>query len=457
MGIKDYHKWMKQKHPDAFNSKWLNTYDHMYIDLNFALHWAHYGAKNENQILGKLFALLDKIIFKVHPTKSITLANDGAAPVAKLLLQRNRRSDVSRTIDNFESSSLIFTPGTKFMTSIQPHLEKYMKKIELLYNVETKYIINCEGEAELKLKKKMMDNIDIFPDDTHIIISNDADIIAMFGTFNPKSYFNIFIYCDLRNDKDEIMSMGMLMHLHTNKYGMSKNFGKDFTLMSIFLGNDYLPKIAFSDLDKLWNAYMTWISEFEEGLVLKNMEINVDFFKHIIISMMSKTKNHLLSRFNLNEVKPIVYQSYCKGLLWCLDMYDKGQCICYNYMYDFDDVPHPLGLLFNLYLDPKILKCKIDPSPSINEQLYSILVFPKKAINLIDKKYHEFAQSCNILYEEEDCELCNNFYEKMKNYDKTDQKYKIIQKELKSHKNDHMRLNTTDIDNIVSEFTEEFC
>lgn len=458
MGITGYHKWMKQTHPGAFKDKWLDTYDHLYIDLNFALHWAHYGAKTTGAILGKLFAFLDKIIFKVYPTKSITIANDGPAPIAKLLLQRSRRSGAAREIENIETSSLIFTPGTEFMNSIQSSLEKYMEKIKLVYNVEANYMLGCEGEAELKLKKKIMDNIAQNSEDTHIIISNDADIVAMFGTFNIKSFFNVFVFCDLRINKEEIMSLGVLLEAHTSKYGLSRNFGKDFTFISIMLGNDYLPKVSFVDLDKLWDAYCLWVDQYKDGIIINDkLDINIPFMIQILETVISRTKNHLISRFDLDQYKPPVYQNYMEGLLWCMNMYNIGYCHCYKYMYEFqDETPHPLGLICNLFGNPEIAKFKDVRSPSINPDLYAILVFPRKAIKLINKKYHDFAENCDILHEEEDCKLCQEFYNQLALLNFKEKEYKEISKELKLHKKQHSRIVADDICEIVKDFSKEF-
>ena len=143
MGIKDYHKWMRETHPSAFKNKWLDFYDHVYIDINYALHYSYYGTKNQNQLLFRFFSLVEKIMLQTHPRKSINFANDGAAPIAKLLLQRERRATSSRTenFSNLESSSLIFTPGTNFMNSIQKTLDDFMEKIKLLIKITVKHYI----------------------------------------------------------------------------------------------------------------------------------------------------------------------------------------------------------------------------------------------------------------------------------------------------------------------------
>jgi 5'-3' exonuclease len=497
MGIKDYHKWMREAHPHAFKTAWLDTYDNIYIDINFALHYSHFGAKNENEIVGKLIWFIDTIITKFFPTRSIIIANDGPAPLAKLLLQRERRSGSCRKISDLKTSSLIFTPGTYFMNSIQSKLETYMNQIKKKYKVQVKYLIGCEGEAELKLKKQLTENIKKYSNDTHIIISNDADMIAMFGTLDVKSFFKVFICSNVgtNSKKDtEIISIGTLMDSHTNKYGMTKNFGLDFTLLSIMLGNDYLPKIQYVELDKLLSSYKKAIFNNQNGLVLNiNLEINIKLFVNILNGVIANTRMQYIDNFHMHNLNFSLYSNYMDGLLWCLDMYYQGECTRYNYMYENDENPHPFGLIFYMNLNPEICDLNTQTYPSMDSNLYSILVMPKKALSLIDSKYHSFSENsyCDILYEKELCLTCNDYYKKIDNANSniaqknlereldehTDtecevscetcsdfhqkindvknnikQEQKKIKKELKGHEDTHPRIIVNDIMDIVNQY-----
>jgi 5'-3' exonuclease len=453
MGIKDYHKWMRENYPSAFQSQWLDSYDNIYIDINYALHYSHFGAKTENEIVGKLIWFLESIIFTLFPTRSITIANDGPAPLAKLLLQRERRASCSRSMQNLETSSLIFTPGTKFMNSIKEKLQAYTDKIEKIYRINIDFKIGCEGEAELKLKKQISENIDKYPSDTHIIVSNDADIIAMFGTLNENSFNNVFICTNVGVGKHntEIISYGTLMNLHLKKCGKTKNYGLDFTLLSIMMGNDYLPKILCLDLDKLIASYKYCCRD-TRGLVLDDkLTLNIDFLTKLINGILCRTKSHHVV-ISFDSYNPSLYSNYMDGLLWCLDMYNRGQCVRYNYMYENDEKPHPLTLLLHIAIDPSICNINNSTFPSIDKNIYAVLVMPKCALSLIDSKYHSFAQKCDILYEKELCEKCNDFYDKLAKLDSKSAEYTEIKKKLKIHEVSHNRIIADDILNLLSLF-----
>jgi hypothetical protein len=458
MGIKDYHKWMKQSYPNAFKTQWLDFYDHLYIDINYLVHYVHYGSKTQNQILYKFFSCIERLVKTYNPTKSIIIANDGPAPIAKLLLQRERRIIASREIKGdtkeLNTSSLIYSPGTEFMDTIKEKIETFMEKIKLFYCIDVDYMIGCEGEAELKLKEKMAENIKKNKNDTHIIISSDADVIAMFGTFEYTDYYKIFICCNIKTM--EVISVGELMNYHTDKYGFSNKFGLDFTLISILLGNDYLPKISFCDLDKMWNSYKLFVDEYKDGLVDDKLNININFFTEILNGIISKTKYHYINKFSLDSFNLPLYSNYMEGMLWCLNMYNNGKCSRYNYMYQCDDSPHPYGLIMHLKLYPEIAKFNDEIYKSLNKNLYAILVLPQKAIELINKKYHDFANNYDILYEEELCEDCVKLHIEKSKYTREEEEYKKKSIELKNHRIKHRNITMDDIEEISNKFTETF-
>ena len=52
MGINNFHSWIQQQYKTAIKYKWLSSYDHVYIDLNYAL---HYISSSINSIVGLKF------------------------------------------------------------------------------------------------------------------------------------------------------------------------------------------------------------------------------------------------------------------------------------------------------------------------------------------------------------------------------------------------------------------
>ncbi|GBF89683.1 acyl-coenzyme A oxidase, peroxisomal [Raphidocelis subcapitata] len=91
MGIPGFSLWFSEKNKHAFVP--LNTVavDHIYIDLNSVLHTVLRRASSYDQFHALLHKRLDEILRTLAPRRSVMIAVDGPAPLAKLITQRERR------------------------------------------------------------------------------------------------------------------------------------------------------------------------------------------------------------------------------------------------------------------------------------------------------------------------------------------------------------------------------
>lgn len=465
MGIKDFHKWIQTDYSTSFEDHHDDLiFDHLYLDLNFALHKSSYSVKSVDQIYVKLCGFLDKMIQLISPMKSITFATDGVAPLAKLLLQRKRRLTHSRSelITNY--STLNFTPNTKFMETLEDKISSYVNFIKNVYCVDVVFKIKGHDEAELKLKHEMMKNIEKYPNDSHIIVTNDADVIVMLSTL--EHYENTYIFCEGINSK--ILSIGKLIKKHVKKVGASLYPHLDFTAVNMFAGNDYLPSISFFTFEKIWIAYKNVLKYDPRGLVDNKLNINKCFLKSLMVRILMQTKKNFTNKFQLNNYDKKLYDNYFDGLNWCLSTYTNGKCIRYDYMYSHKKKPDPFGIIM-ICDNNKIFNTEQTECAPLNKVLYGILVLPKKAKNLIDNKYHKFIEKTDIIYTEEDCKKCQQIYDKQRELNKKieeesdekkiiafkKEKNKLIQ-ELKKHKKSHKDLSLEDIKTISEKFEEKF-
>lgn len=446
MGIKDFNKNICSLYPDAFKTTWLESYDYVYIDLNFALHYCSHEVTTNDDIYYRLFKFIENILLEVNPTKKVYFATDGSAPLAKLLLQRERRSR------NKNSSSIQFTPGTQFMSNLKSETQLFMTYLSHVFNIKVEFLDEINDEAELKLKKKIMDN-SIDDGSTHLFVSNDADVILMLTTL--ENYSNVFIY-----DKKccHTLSICKLLDLHTDRVGLTENAGLDFTAINLMLGNDYLPKISYIDFNKLWDAYKSISTLNNEGLVNLNdkvVTINQSFFLKLMNQLISKMKPTFLNKPHPQELMSSMYENYYDGYAWCLTTYVSGICSRYNYMYGFSTTPHPLGLAINFFHMNSKFQCesRIESQP-LPPELYSILLLPKSQKCLINKRYHKFLNLCDILYVEESCERCKMFVQKISEESKLSKTQHA--KLYALHKKQHAILTLDDITEIANKFNCEF-
>lgn len=481
MGITNFHKMIKEHYPEAFKKKWINYYDNVYVDLNFVLHYCSFSSSSEEEVFSKVYTFFDNILVELSPTKSLTICSDGVAPLAKLILQRQRRLNVSKNLsennNNNNFTTMMFTPGTNFMKELKFKLSNYFDYISNVYGIQINYLDDRIDEAELKLKNKLMENMNQDKSATHVIVTNDADVVVMLTTL--KEIKNSFVFTRSNNQND-VLSIGKLIDLHTNKFGMSLNSNYDFALISIMMGNDYIPKIRLVDFDKLWNAYKSIIASNLVGLVNYDFTINYNFFVKLLNKIIELSKQKSTNYITIHNCFNSMYSNYLDGLTWCLETYQKGVCSRYDYMYEHQESPHPLGLIINILNNKKLLEVNKSKYDSISPELYAILVLPTTAKNLIDNKYHKFMNESDILYTNEKCQICKELLKEIKesklDLTKTEAEYdsdnsdesesedilkKIKQiklkntslsKKLTSHKKNHDQLSLNDIKNIIDNF-----
>ena len=286
---------------------------------------------------------------------------------------------------------------------------KFITRIENIYNIHVEFLGKCD-EAELKLKKKLMDNVNLNPKSTNIIITNDADVVLMLSTLeNPT---NTYIFNkNLKNI--EIISIGELLLAHGASLSPNPNpnpnpvSNLDFTCVNMLMGNDYLPKLYGLTFDKLWNGYKYVLKFIKSGLVDPiNKSINKLFFKCLLITINNTVRQPKPSdKLTIANLFNKTYSNYMDGYTWCIHIYITGICSRYNYMYESNSIPSPLGLAINIDLNPELLKVNTSINPPLNKELYAMLLLPYKYTNLIDSKYIKFIENQPILYSKSDITL----------------------------------------------------
>lgn len=482
MGILNFHKSIKEHHPGSFAPEFLPTYDHVYIDINFALHYCAYNVNTKIGILNKLTKFIENVVQETCPRKSVVFAADGAAPLAKLLLQRKRRSAVDASSiskaneqTDQEFSTLMFTAGTIFMKNINIELDQFFKYLKSTYLVDVIFLDPKANEAELKLKHQIDLNMKNNENDTHVVVTNDSDVIVMLAT--TKYFYNTYVY--IKSFSSEFVSIGKLIDLHTDKFGMSENCGLDFAAVNIFLGNDYLPKLKFVSFTKIWTCYKNIVAYHPQGLVVNNL-INVTFLKKMLFVFLGFVKPSFINKITAKNTFGDIYANYLDGYNWCMNMYNSGVCTRFNYMYSYKEGPHPLALMLNLSAKQELLNMNTVISNPLPQELYAILLLPTSAIGLIEQKYHKFlkkSKTLDILHGGEFCKQCDAYKiklkkmgsvkksnkkksdeksDKQKSDEKSDKKISETTKEFRLHKSMHDNITIADVEDISNEFCKMF-
>jgi 5'-3' exonuclease len=473
MGILNFHKWLKQKYNNQYTQiKETIKVENFYIDLNFVLHNCISGVQKLEDLYKRLFNFLDNVFSFIIPTKTLTFATDGPAPYAKIILQRSRRLQMVRNKDiefnNTSITPLHFTPGSIFMKELENKMNEYLKKLNDKLQVKIYTLMSGPDEAEIKLVKKITE-LNKKPEEKHVILSNDADIVVIFTSLEKynnlqivkkeKGYF-LFDIGQLVNDiKKEVNNNNIICH-------------RDFSLTFLLMGNDYFPKMKYTSVEKIYkafqNTYSVYTGENKKSLLINdnNFNINKETFRDYLYNIVIQTNKVYLNKFKIIEFNRNMYKRYVEGLIWCIKMYSTGNCIEYDYIFNFKETPHPLGLLyyFEFYYEEDFIEKKIYNSTPIPDEIYSLFVLPKKAQNMINKKYHELMNTkLKFLYEEEECNECikqhkniADIYETIKFMKIMDEDTSSIRRkvgkisvELGKHKKKHKTLTINDIKNIL--------
>ena len=480
MGIKNFHTWLHKKFPNSFIPiKNNNIYEYIYIDLNFMLHNSIYGCKTENDFIHRLFASLDIIFSNFIATKEIFLAIDGPSSFAKIILQRKRRLINISKLNTNVINSLCLTPGIGIMTNFEKRILQYVNKLQTKYKfIQPKIVTSFStepDEGEIKICNRVILNGKGNLNHRHLIIGNDSDLVVLSMGMKPVYNINILIKA---KECNELISFKNLLHLHCKYLDRdapinelcNSSLREDFIILSVMMGNDYLPKVAYINYEKLWKIYQEFILKSSKTIINDENSFNVNeainFMLLIYNSLSPGFKKVSIASYNDERSN-----SYLEGLLWCLNMYKTGKCPKYDYMYSYNS-PHPYELLFHLSnKTQKIQLNKYENFKPISSKIYPLIIMPKKASYLLTKQQQKLMNGeLKYLYEKEECRECekqlailnkircdlqtendqddaNNINEKI---DETIRnKFKNLEKQYKNHKNAHSVFGINDIHKII--------
>lgn len=401
MGIFNFHNFIRKKYPESIiRINYQNIYDYIFIDVNYIMHACLNSWVSESEFISKLFLKFDFLFSNFLARKQIFFAMDGTPNLAKIIIQRERRAN-SKNIN-----SLWLTPGTITISNIENSIKKYLDKLKLKLKYINPEIIFCNseipGEGEIKIFNQL--NKINNKNNSNLIIGNDADLVIL-SMASQFENINILI------KNNQILSIPELIQAHKKLLNTNQDIKSDFVILSLFMGNDYFPKIYYMVFERIWNSYLNIFKLYNSPLISNgkfNKNILVNFFSDICYNLPIRFKK---TDFLVNHNKYI--KNYLEGILWCLNFYQTGFCPKYEYYY-FGPSIHPNKILLYILLNPDfdlldIPKSETKPIPT---EIHPLIILPKSAMSLIPDKYHDIIQKkLDFLYEPKICKVC----EKLKN------------------------------------------
>mmetsp|Transcript_22281 Transcript_22281/g.61820 ORF Transcript_22281/g.61820 Transcript_22281/m.61820 type:complete len:785 (-) Transcript_22281:252-2606(-) len=190
MGVSGFQAWLAREYPETYVDVGRLPVDHIYVDMSSIFHPVIRKSRNQEDFIKKLFAKLSYLLKVVEPRKSVILAMDGPAPLAKLLTQRSRREKAARKVHAGGASKKQaiskqgLTPGTTFISDIEEALEFYiLQKLSARAWMSVEFELlssKVEGEGELKIIERLKAKRPcVGPGDTHMVVGGDSDLLLM--------------------------------------------------------------------------------------------------------------------------------------------------------------------------------------------------------------------------------------------------------------------------------------
>ena len=309
MGIPAMFSYIVKNYPSIIKkySKDILKVDNLYLDCNSIIYDAYSKMEFDKltetvavSIIKRVIIKIDEYISLINPSKTVIIAFDGVAPVAKLEQQRSRRykswyqNEISKIIFKKEKEDVwnttAITPGTNFMTELNAmvtehfNTESYSRlKVEKIFVSGS----NKVGEGEHKIFDYIRVNPNKHLTETTIIYGLDADLIMLsinhlpicpnIYLFRETPHFIQSIDSSLEPESNYYLDIpeltnAIISYMNNDReltFEQQKNKVYDYIFLCFFLGNDFLPhfpaiNIRTGGVDKMINAYKATIGNTDE-------------------------------------------------------------------------------------------------------------------------------------------------------------------------------------------------
>jgi 5'-3' exonuclease len=329
MGIPAYFSYLIKNYNSIINN--LNKLDkeiyHFYLDSNSiiydALHSVEFNNNNyEEQVIKYTCEKIEYYIQLIKPKKSIFIAFDGVAPVAKLEQQRTRRYK-SQFIEQVNKEILpehkktfdrcAITPGTNFMNKLCIKIKNYFSKPSK-YNVDSIFV-SCSdesGEGEHKIYQHIRNNSN---DETSIVYGLDADLIML--TLNHLKYNkNLYLFREtpefiksidksLNPNELYLLNIPKLKNIISNHFfDNSKNDTcSNYIFLCFFLGNDFLPHFPALNIrtNGIKNLNDTYVNVVTNNNLIEDDNLNWGEIKNFIKELSKCEEEFLIEEYAIRS------------------------------------------------------------------------------------------------------------------------------------------------------------
>lgn len=314
MGIKDYLKHLVQDDPNVKPRE----YENLYIDCNFMIHYLIYKCRNDFELYARTFDYFEYVFKTIKVSKTVILVFDGEYDktfITNPKLQTHvLRAKYKKESDDYDKQSIY--PKSEIISTFKTYLGDILNKYKLLCKMNFNIRTNddgIEGEADFKILK----DIDDSEQKNICILSKDSDMVLIAYSLIIKKNLSIDIMINLRPIK--FINVNKIVNLSKPIFNGKKvieSYGPDYVLLTMFLGNDYLPKISNVNYETILSCYNLYLEHGNNPIIHKNKIRKKNLVNFITYIALNKKVKYNKKNIDLNRFK-----IYYNNLSWSLKHY----------------------------------------------------------------------------------------------------------------------------------------
>lgn len=248
MGIPSYFSYVLKNHHKIIQRLQSVKLQTLLIDANSFIYDVVYETTDLSQqnIYENVYKKIKDLVLKLK-VRTVFVAFDGTAPLAKMKQQKQRRYKSYLTKNILKQNKWntnVITPGTEFMNGLDIFLRPRFENDGYLYSGP-----NDAGEGEHKLFEYLRNH----PNKYTVVYGLDADLI-MLSLLHVSKCPNLFLYRETRHfsymsgiqeNTDYVFNVDeMACQICENLYNNSNQIEKaaqNYCLLCFLCGNDFLP------------------------------------------------------------------------------------------------------------------------------------------------------------------------------------------------------------------------
>jgi 5'-3' exonuclease len=301
MGIPSYFSYIIKNHAKIVRRLAETGHiHHLFMDCNSIIYDIFHalGSKDvvvdEAHLIQQIIAKIGHYVKYIRPSKTLMIAFDGVAPLAKMDQQRTRRHKTQWLQANEGGggwSTCNITPGTSFMQQLSIQVDAAFDanfaETHGIAQVIVSAAMEC-GEGEHKLFQHIRKNM-VAGQDTATVYGLDSDLI-MLSLFHCDRFAKIFVFRETPEfvksqipcspeDPCHFLDIGHLCSAILREMKKTQmQYIYDYVFLCFFLGNDFLPhfpslNLRTHGLQVLLHTYRKVFSSSSQSIIGKDKTI----------------------------------------------------------------------------------------------------------------------------------------------------------------------------------------